>query len=111
MESDYLQYFELLCFLKSSLLDLLQASVGERESGQIGNIGEDSGIENGNLNIATWHHNFIHDEQILPYMIFWVFLECLWKQTDKHKTQRKVKVKINRGKGDSGFELITDNSN
>ena len=54
MESDYyLQNFELLCFLKSSLLDLLQARVGQRESGQIGNIGEDSGIENGNLNIAT----------------------------------------------------------
>ena len=53
MESDYLQYFELLCFLKSSLLDLLQTSVGQRESGQVGNIGEDSGIENGNLNIDT----------------------------------------------------------
>ena len=53
MESDNLQYFELLCFLKSSLLDFLQTSVGQRESCQVGNIGEDSGIENGNLNIDT----------------------------------------------------------
>ena len=65
MESDNLQNFELLCFLKSSLLDLLQASVSQRECGQIRNVSEDSGVENGNLNIGTGHHNFKHEQILL----------------------------------------------
>ena len=48
---DNLQYFELLCLLESALFDVLQAGVGQGESGQIGDIGEHSAMQGGDLNI------------------------------------------------------------
>ena len=48
---DNLQYFELLCLLESALFDVLQAGVGQGESGQVGDIGEHSAVQGGDLNI------------------------------------------------------------
>ena len=47
---DNLQYFELLCLLKSALFDVLQAGVGQGESGQVGDVGEHSAVQSGDLN-------------------------------------------------------------
>ena len=47
---DNLQYFELLCLLKSALFDVLQARVGQGEGGQVGDIGEHSAVQGGDLN-------------------------------------------------------------
>ena len=47
---DNLQYFELLCLLKSALFDVLQAGVGQGEGGQVGDIGEHAAVQGGDLN-------------------------------------------------------------